>query len=179
MENELLKEKKNEAGDQLNLGGADAIVKIREIAEGETAMFGVFEGPYDLVSSPMYTQAVDDDGTIWFFSGADSDKNATLATQPEVKLNYYNHGEDAYLAISGTCVVSRDAAVTDRLWSEWTKTWFPNGKEDPNLTLLKVTPKDGNYWESKNGKIESFLKIAFSTLTGAQMDDGREGKIEL
>jgi general stress protein 26 len=59
------------------------------------------------------------------------------------------------------------------------KAWFQEGKEDPNLALLKVQPSECYYWDSETGKMVQFLKMAASIVTGARLADGKEGKLEI
>ncbi|HEY9487467.1 MAG TPA: pyridoxamine 5'-phosphate oxidase family protein, partial [Chryseosolibacter sp.] len=59
------------------------------------------------------------------------------------------------------------------------KAWFQEGKDDPNLTLIKVTPEDVYYWEPKHNKMITLFNIAVSAVSGKQMDVGRQGRIEI
>jgi hypothetical protein len=59
------------------------------------------------------------------------------------------------------------------------KTWFNDGKEDKDISLLRVRPEEGHYWDTKNNKVVSLAKIAIGALTGKTMDDSVEGKIEV
>ncbi|MCR6721181.1 MAG: pyridoxamine 5'-phosphate oxidase family protein [Chitinophagaceae bacterium] len=57
--------------------------------------------------------------------------------------------------------------------------WFEKGKEDPTIRVLKVTTNDGHYWDNKTNKLVTFLKMATSAVTGAKMDVGRSGTLDL
>ena len=50
--------------------------------------------------------------------------------------------------------------------------------EDPDISLIRVTPQDGHYWDTKNGKLISTIKIAVAALTGNSMDGGVEGNLK-
>ena len=60
-----------------NLSDAAAIDKLKALAENKICLFCTFEGN-EIVSRPMSTQGIDDDGTIWFFSRRNSDKNIQI-----------------------------------------------------------------------------------------------------
>jgi hypothetical protein len=46
------------------------------------------------------------------------------------------------------------------------------------VSIIKVKPDDCAYWDTRNGKIMSFIKMSFQALTGVTTDDGGiEGKI--
>ncbi len=67
----------------------------------------------------------------------------------------------------------------DELWNNLAKAWFPEGKEDPELTILKVVPTESYYWDTKNGRMLSMVKgIAAAAITGNMNYSGSvEGKI--
>ncbi len=52
-----------------------------------------------------------------------------------------------FVSIAGTARITRDRALIDRLWSETWKLWFPQGKGDPELCIIEVTPRDAEYWD--------------------------------
>ena len=43
--------------------------------------------------------------------------------------------------------------------------------------ILEVRPQGGYYWDTKHGKVVSFLKIAAGALTGKTLDDSIEGHV--
>ena len=56
---------------------------------------------------------------------------------------------------------------------------MPEGEDDPNLSVIKVVPEDGYYWNNKNGKMVAIAKMATAFVTGKTMDDGIEGNLKL
>lgn len=166
-------------GEHKNLSDRDAITKIQELAKGETAMLCTQATTGELHSRPMHTQAVDDDGAIWFFSDRDSSKNFEIQNDSVVHLIYSIGGKSEYLAINGLATVTRDQKKIDELWSRMAKAWFNDGKQDPNLTLISVQPTDGYYWEAKHGKVVQLAKIAVGAVLGKPYDDGVSGKLRV
>lgn len=164
-------------GDVENLGTEAGREKIKHIAQGEIAMFGTSTGTAASAFRPMATQGIDDDGTLWFFSHRTSDKNRQIAAHPTVQLLYAVGGKSEYLSVEGVATISRDQAKIDELWSGWAKTWFNEGKEDPNLTLISVRPTAGHYWDTKHNKMVQLAKIAVGAVIGKTMDDGVEGDL--
>lgn len=162
-----------------NLNQHEAIKKLKTLAKDKSTLLTTFTDPYQIDARPMYTQGIDDDGTLWFFSKKDSNKNRQLASNSAISLMYANTGSDSYLFVEGTAKVMRDQAIIDRLWTDFAKVWFEEGKDDPSLTLIKVNPEHAHYWDTQHGKIISSAKILFSTLTGAAADDGREGELNV
>ena len=57
------------------------------------------------------------------------------------------------------------------------KTWFNEGYDDPELTLIKIDPDDGYYWDTKDGKVISLIKMVAGAITGKELNSGVEGRI--
>jgi hypothetical protein len=51
--------------------------------------------------------------------------------------------------IAGTAEVVRKRALIDRLWSEDWRIFFPGGQDDPELCILAITPRAGEYWDDR------------------------------
>lgn len=167
-------------GDLQNLDHSKSISKIKELAEdANICLFTTNLTELPLSTRPMSTQKVEDDGSIWFFSEDGSEKNLHIADDSRVQLFYANRGSSEFLSIYGTATIIKDEKKAEELWSPLVKTWFQGGPSDPSLTLIKVVPEDGYYWDTKDGKVISMLKIAAGAITGKEMDGGVEGKISL
>lgn len=52
-----------------------------------------------------------------------------------------------------------------------------DGKDDPNVTIIRVEPKETYYWDTKAGKLVSLFKFVTAAITGNKTDnsDGVEG----
>lgn len=167
-------------GSTENLRSTEAIKKIQELAEAaNTCLFTTNLTKIPLSARPMSTSKIDDDGSMWFFSRVDSDKNTDIKQDNRVQLFYANTGSSEFLSVYGTAEISSDPAKIEELWTPIAKAWFTEGKEDPTITLIKVTPEDGHYWDTKSGKIVSLLKIAVGAVIGKTMDNGLEGKVRI
>ncbi|MDF2455772.1 MAG: ral stress protein [Cytophagaceae bacterium] len=166
-------------GTTQDLQNQEAIKKIQELVEAaNVCLFATALNQVPLSVRPMSTSKVDEDGHIWFFSKKNSDKNEHILEDDQVQLLYSNNSSSEYLSLYGHAEIVRDRNKIEELWTPMAKAWFTEGKEDPSITLLKVTPKEGHYWDTKNGKVISLIKIAVSALTGKASDIGVEGKLE-
>jgi general stress protein 26 len=52
-------------------------------------------------------------------------------------------------------------------WSEPLRTWFPEGKDDPQLALIRVHPERGEFWDSPSSTVMYLYGYAKAALTGA------------
>lgn len=130
-----------------------------------------------LSTRPMSTLQVDDGGNFWFFSQKTSQKNSELRENPEIQLFYTNMASSEYLTVYGHATISHNQAKIEELWSPIAKAWFPEGKEDPELTIVKVTPLEAHYWDTKHNKMVQLVKILAGSIIGRPLDDGIEGRI--
>ncbi|HYG14747.1 MAG TPA: pyridoxamine 5'-phosphate oxidase family protein [Bacteroidia bacterium] len=164
--------------EQKNLYSEEAINKLQELAEdADIAILTSGLTNLPLSACPMSTRDVDEHGHLWFLSTANSDHNHNIARDNRVQLFYSNHSSSEYLSIYGTAEILKDRTKIDELWSSMAKTWFNEGKDDPNLTVIKVMPLEAYYWDTKTNKMVSLFKILSGAITGKENDDGIQGKI--
>ena len=156
-----------------HLHGKEAVRKLKDVVDNEhIAMFHTGVHSPDEHVRPMTVQKVCDQGNFWMLSARGSKKNADITANPEVMITIAIPGRSQFLAVHGTAQVVDDQRKKDELWSNIAKAWFPQGKEDPALTVLKVAPRDCYYWDTKDGRIVSLLKIATAAVTGNMNDSG-------
>ena len=127
---------------------------------------------------PMSTKKVDDQGTIWFLSNKNSTHNAHIMQDSKLHLIYANKGDMQFLNVYGTGTISTDRAIIEELYGKSDDAWF-EGKEDPNITAISVKPSEAFYWDSKNNKLVTLVKMGVGAITGDQPDLMDQGKIKL
>lgn len=164
-------------GETKTLMQGEALRMIKRIAKGEMAMLCTFATDASLSGRPMSTAAVDDDGSIWFMSRDSSEKNRHIASDPRVHLTYAVTGKSEYLFLEGRAAIVRDQVKINELWSPLAKTWFNEGKTDPSITLIRVSPVRGHYWDTKHNKMVQLAEIAMGALLGRPMDGGIDGEL--
>ncbi|MBC8173120.1 MAG: pyridoxamine 5'-phosphate oxidase family protein [Chitinophagales bacterium] len=171
----------NEINDNIeNLASTEAINKIKELAtDADICLFVTHLEELPLSGRPMSTQEVDDEGNLWFFSDRTSDKNMHILNDNRVQLFYGNRNDSEYLCIYGTAEILTDRNKIKELWKPLVKAWFNEGEDDPDITLLKVKPVDAYYWDTKDNKMISLIKIAISAMTGKTMDGSVEGSLKV
>lgn len=73
----------------------------------------------------------------------------------------------SFVALSGRAALIRDRKKIEELWQTSWKAWFPNGKDDPNLALIRVTVTDAELWDTAGAKgIHYAFEVAKSVVTG-------------
>jgi general stress protein 26 len=163
-----------------NLYDTQAIAKLKELAVAiGTCMFCTDIDTDRTSVRPMATTNVDEEGNLWFFTSGYSDKIPELYHDKNVQLIYAHPGKESYMNILGQATIVKDRRKIDELWNAWAKAWFPEGKDDPKVTLIKVTPDEAYYWDTQDGKMMLFLKMLASAVTGKILTDSVRGELKV
>jgi general stress protein 26 len=157
----------------------DQLTKVRSMVKDiRVAMMTTVDEQGNLVSRPMAAMQMDEEGTLWFFTKRSSPKVDQIEqNESRVNLSFADVGDADYVSISGTATEVDDQAKIDELWDPQVKAWFPNGKEDPELTLLKVHTQMAEYWNSSSSKMVRFFEQAKAALTNTVPDMGENKKV--
>ncbi len=169
-------------GEVKNLGRNEAVDKLKELAEKiKVCMFCTKLGSPIISTRPMTITSVDDDGKLWFLSSGDSNKNADISKDERVQLIFADPGSSRFLSIYGEADILTDNKSIETAWTPLAKAWYPGGKDDIFVTAIKVHPIEAHYWDTKNGKMISLIKMAAAAITGEAMvpDNGVEGQLEM
>src|SRR5688572_4445124 len=164
-----------------DLNSQDAVAKIKQLAEkAESCFFCTEVATHDSVGArPMAVQEVDDAGNLWFLSADDSNKNVELNRDTHVRLYFQGGAHSDFLLLDGNASVSRDKARIKQLWKPVMKTWFTEGQDDPRITVIKVAPTEGYYWDTKHGMAVASIKMLIGAATGKTLDDSIEGRLKV
>jgi PPOX class probable F420-dependent enzyme len=153
------------------------IEKLRDLIKGiRVAMLTTVDEDGSLRSRPMATQKDDFEGELWFFTGADTAKTGEIARDQRVNLSYADPDDERYVSLSGTAELVRDRAKAKELWNPFLKAWFPQGVDDPNLVLLRVSVDKAEYWDSPSSKMVQLAGFLKAMATGKRYDGGGENE---
>ncbi|QKJ30517.1 pyridoxamine 5'-phosphate oxidase family protein [Mucilaginibacter mali] len=163
-----------------NLTGTEAWAKMKELAEKAESCFFCTNIKTGLPPNcrPMSPQKIDDNGDLWFLSANDSVKNADIATDPMVQLFFQASPHSGFMSVYGIGSISGDKAIIDELWEPIMKVWFTEGKDDPRISVIKVSPTQGYYWDNKHGNAVAFVKMVAGAIVGKTFDDSIEGELK-
>jgi general stress protein 26 len=114
---------------------------------------------------PLTTQQAEEPGVLWFFIPVDGGVADEVRAQPEIILSYAEPGDNAYVALQGHASVVIDPQRAREMWSTLAGAWFTEGPTDPRLGLLRVDLERGEAWESTEGKVLEFLRMAKAAVT--------------
>ena len=121
---------------------------LSSLIEGiKVAMLTTIGPDGSLRSRPMATLPAEFDGTLWFFTNADSPKVDEVQIEQHVNVSYDDYEDHRYVSISGRATLIQDRQKLEELWVPMLLTWFPLGLEDPQLALLKIVANSREYWD--------------------------------
>jgi general stress protein 26 len=162
-----------------NLHDVEAIKKL--ISLGEDIRFCMYTTYADnkIESRPMTTLDIDESGNVWFFTSRNTDIGQESNWGEKVTLIYADPKNNSYMSVSGTASVVHNEQKKEELWNPMSKAWFPGGKDDPNLVLLKVTTDEAAYWDSNSSKMVVFFSMIKAAVTGTTPEGGDHGKLDL
>ena len=130
-------------------GGGDA-KKLRKLVKGtRVAMLTTVAPDGTLRSRPWPRSRRRSARELWFFTRASAPKADEMRDNDHVNVTFADAETNRYLSVSGRASVVKDAARIAEMWSGRLKAWFPEGKKDPDLALLRVRVDRAEYWDSK------------------------------
>ena len=136
----------------------------------------IAESPYLMVrlvgasehAEPM-TAILDEnvEGRFWFYMN----RNNRLAPGGRAMAQFVSTGHDLFSCISGTLSAERDPAVVDRYWSHTVEAWFPGGRGDPDLLMMRFDLDNAEIWTR-----DSSFKGLFKLMRGRAIQQGELGE---
>lgn len=104
---------------------------------------------------------------IWFFLKRDNRIAAGGAAQGQVQTK----GHDVFASITGVLVEESDPSIREKQWNNVVEAWFPNGKNDPDVLMLRFDIQDSEVWTS-----DMSIKGKFKMLTGTPVKPSESGE---
>lgn len=158
----------------------EAVKKVAELIKGiKLAMMTTVDTDGTLHSRPMGTQDKEFDGTLYFLTGKNSQKLEELHHDSHVNIAYANPDSNQWVSVAGTATASRDQQKIDELWSPFHKAWFPEGKEDPNIVVIRVDVDSVEYWEAASSKMVQVAGLVKALVTGQPYRPGENKTVDM
>lgn len=164
-----------------NLNHLEAVKKLKELSESaRICMFCTNLTELPVNARPMSLQETDEEGNLWFISSEESNKNFEIKEDNKVQLYFMNNSDSEYLSIFGKAFIYEDKSTIEDKWSPLANAWF-DGKDDPDVSIIRVTPDETYYWDTKAGKLVTLLSFAAAAISGGKTDnsDGIEGNLNI
>ena len=141
-------------------------VKFWKALKSDMTMMIGLDGVEDGHARPMTAHVEGDHGPIWFFTSKDNGIVRKLDKGDRAIATFASKGNDLFATVHGRLSVDTDRAVVDRLWNRYVAAWFKDGKDDPQLALLRFDAEKAEIWAD-----------ASSVIAGIQLMFGRDPKV--
>lgn len=147
--------------------------KLRELLQDfGIAMLVTRDSQGQLRSRPMAIVEVEQDGALWLLTDRNSGKLDEISQDSHVNVSAQSSSK--FVSISGRATTVENRQKVAELWRETFRVWFPGGKDDPSLILLKITGDVGEYWDnSGTSGIKYLIEAGRAYLSGTrpQLED--------
>ena len=154
----------------------------QELRDSPFMMLGL-QGVEDSRTRPMTAQVdvpeggdKDDGGQIYFFASKSEHLVTALGQSHNAVATYASKGHDLFAHVHGQLVLDQDRSVIERLWSPVIASWYKDGKDDPDLALIRFDTDSATIWKAETGATlkAAALKALFNVDPGkAQQKDNR------
>lgn len=146
----------------------------------DTTMLVTVDNDGGLHARPMAVASLEADGDTYLVTSIESPKVAEIKDYPSVALTFQSGRQ--YAALRGRAAIVRDRHLIGKLWKAPWKLWFPKGKDDPEITLLKFDAESGEYWDNSGTQgLRYAFAAAKSYVKGdrPQTDEGQHSRVRM
>lgn len=110
-----------------------------------TAMLVTRTSSGELRCRPMTIAEVHENADVFFVTSVDDRKSKEIMQDPNVCVALQSGQK--YVSLTGKAELVRDQKRLNEMWNEAWNVWFPDGPESSDVTLLKIDPTYGEYWD--------------------------------
>jgi general stress protein 26 len=128
---------------------------------------------------PMTAFCERDTGQIWFFTRTDTDLARDAQKAGEAMFIVQAKDQAFQACIRGRLAQQLDRDRIERYWGPVVAAWYPEGREDPRLTMLRFDVSDAHVWLSEANPVSFAVQIARAHMTGREPDLGQSAAVDL
>ena len=149
----------------------------KELDEARIVMLGLVGGePHHM--QPMAAFGDREGDAIWFFTKTDTDLVRDTGSGHDATVCIMAKDMEFQACVHGRLVQDVDRAKLEQFWSPDVSAWYPEGKADPALTMVRLDPQDARVWVSRRGPINYPLQIAKANATHTEPDVSQVGDVK-
>jgi len=150
---------------------------LEELKSARCVMLGT-PNHHDTHMQPMSPQVDVEDQSIYFYSDNTSDLGQAVIES--AGKTHMCHIDDKYQAcVSGILAVHPNPETIEKFWNPIVAAWYPGGKTDPKLLMLRFTPIDAAIWASDKSMIGFAYEMAKANLKKQTPDMGEMKVVNL
>jgi len=159
---------------------AEAKLRLwREIEKVRYGMLGLIGDRSGGHFQPMTAFCEPPSGEIWFFTRDDTDLARDSAGGAQAMLIIQAKDQAFQACLAGAIEPIREPSRIEQYWSPMVSAWYPDGKDDPRLTLLRFRARDAQIWLSDSNPIRLLWETAKANITKEEPDIGLSASVDL
>jgi general stress protein 26 len=139
----------------------------KAIEDHHTGMLGITGDGHHF--QPMTAFVERASNILWFFTRKDTDL-AQAVNGGEASFIFLDRKLQA--CIDGRLSLAHDRERIDRYWNVHVAAWYPEGKDDPMLTLLRLDVAEAGVWITEGGLLKYVFEVAKANAGGGAPDVG-------
>lgn len=141
----------------------------KAIDDEHTGMLGLTHDEHHF--QPMTAFVERETSTLWFFTKADTDlAQSVAATGGDAAFIFLDRKLQA--CVDGRLSLSRDRERIDRYWNAHVAAWYPEGKDDPAMVLLRLDVSTAAVWITEGGLLKYAFEVAKANAAKTTPDVG-------
>jgi len=159
--------------------GESSKAHLKELLESFDNAMLITRNGEEMHARPMAVAGVEGPDTVWFVTSNWSPKSEEIRLDGRVSVTFQSSAR--FVAVSGTGKLVKNKAKIEQLWKTSWKAWFPDGKDDPKVTLIQVTVTDAEFWDTAGTKgIRYAFEAAKAVLMGEtpKQVEGQHGRLD-
>jgi general stress protein 26 len=90
-------------------------------------------------------------GDIYFFGAKSEAIVKGLSENNRAVCTFESKGHKIFAHIHGTLELVEDRALVDKFWNPFIASWYKDGKDDPDLQLLRFDTTKAEIWKAEAG----------------------------
>ncbi len=149
-----------------------------ELEDSPFVMLGL-QGVEDSRTRPMSAQI--DGRDIYFFASRSEHLAQGLSQTHRAVATFVSKGHGLFAHIHGTLAEHQDRVLIDKLWNPIIASWYKDGKDDPDLLLLRFDAERADVWEAAAGATfkAAALKMLFNIDPGKEHQREHQAEVQL
>ena len=125
---------------------------------------------------------------IWFFTRDDTQLAKTVANDygageriggADAMFVVTSRDQDLQACLGGRLTLTLDRTRIDKYWNAVVAAWYPEGRGDPRLSMLRFETRDAQVWLTEAGPMRFAWEIARANLTHREPNLGEQAHLDL
>lgn len=126
---------------------------------------------------PMTAFHDEGESTLWFFTKHDTDLVKDVGAGRTAMFCVMAKDRELQACIAGQLSASHDRERIEKYWGPMVSAWFPEGKDDPSLCVLRFDMSDAQIWLSDQNPVKFYWEMVRANVTDTPPDVGDRANV--